>query len=352
MCTVHLEENAEVGKICKGALRTRLSNSKQTKRNCKVSCQMTSLYNGVITDCIIDGDGSGRYSIQCTPAVRGRHELTVLIDGQHVAGSPFPVFVSIHPTQLGKPVKVWGDVSIPSSLTENSRGDLLATEQSGSIIKWDVNGKREKLVTLNELKALHCIAVDDIDNIYCIDEVSNKVLTCDKNGRNVQVHQVKLKKGDGRRTLCIVKNTLLISERGFDGAIMVYDRELNYVRCIQHKGMGAVRGISADIHGIIYVTDTTNSLIQVFSASGVFLRSFGNNKLSGPRGLCVSGQYVYVSNAYKSCVSVFTTAGVYVTSFGQFGSKEGEFFGPYYLYIDKKGFLYVCDCYNSRIQCF
>ena len=350
--TVHLEETAEVGKIFKGTLITRLSNSKQAKRNCKVSCQMTNLYNGVITDCNIDGDGSGRYSIQCTPAVRGRHELTVLIDGQHVAGSPFPVFVSIHPTQLGKPVKVWGGVSRPSGITENSRGDLLAIERSsGSIIKFDVNGKREKLVTWKELKALSGIAVDDKDNIYCLDEYSNKILTCDKNGRNVRVHQVKMEKGDGRNALCIVKNNLLISERGFDGAIMVYDRELNYVRCIQHKDMGAICGISADVHGNIYVTDTTNSCIQVFSASSVFLHSFGKNKLSFPYGVYVSGQYVYVSDVSKHCVSVFTTAGVYVTSFGQYGNKEGEFWVPYYLCFDKNGFLYVCDYYN-RIQCF
>ena len=352
-CTVHLEETAEVGKIFKGSLITRLSNSKQAKRNCKVSCQMTSLYNGVITDCIIGGNGSGQYSIQCTPADRGRHELTVLIDGQHVAGSPFPVFVSIHPTQLGTPVKMWGDVSKPGGITENSRGDLLATEQSsGSIIKFDVNGKREKLVTQNEVKQLHCIAVDDEDNIYCIDEASNKILTCDKNGRNVRVHQVKLEKGDGRIALCIVKNNLLISERGCDGAIMVYDRELNYVRCIQHKSMGAICGISADVHGNIYVTDTTKSRIQVFSASGVFLRSFGNNKLKGPYGVCVSGQYVYVSYAIKDCVLVFTTDGMYVTSFGQFGCMEGEFRGPYYVYIDANCYLYVCDYSNSRIQVF
>ena len=233
--TVHLEETAEVGKLFKGSLITRLSNSKQAKRNCKVSCQVTSLYNGVITDCNIDGDGSGRYSIQCTPADRGHHELTVLIHGQHVAGSPFPVFVSIHPIQLGKPVKVWDGVSEPGSITGNSRGDFLVTEdESRSIFKFDVNGKREKLITQNKLKALRCIAVDDEDNIYCIDEDSNKILTCDKNGRNVRVHKVKLEKGTGRRALCIVMNNLLISERGFNGAIMVYDRELNYVRCIQH----------------------------------------------------------------------------------------------------------------------
>ena len=337
--TVNLKETAEVGKILKGTLITRLSNSKQTKRNCKVSCQMTSLYNGVIADCIIDGDGSGRYSIQCTPAVRGRHELFVLIDGQHVTGSPFPVFVSIHPTQLGKPVNVWGGVSSPNGITENSRGDLLAIElrSGGSIIKFDVNGKREKLVTQKELSTLNGIAVDDEDNIYCIDGYSNKILTCDENGRNVRVHQVKQEKSVGRNALCIVKNNLLISE---GDAIMVYDRELNYVRCIQHKDIGNVYDISADVHGNIYVTgNINNSWIRVFSASGVFLRSFGNNKPGFPFSVCVSGQYVYVCDMSNHCVSVFTTAGVYVTSFGRSGSKEGELGAPRYLNIDRNGFL-------------
>ena len=40
----------------------------------------------------------GEYRIPYTPTVRERHELTVSMDGQQVAGSPFPVFVSIHLT--------------------------------------------------------------------------------------------------------------------------------------------------------------------------------------------------------------------------------------------------------------
>ena len=52
------------------------------------------------------------------------------------------------------------------------------------------------------------------------------------------------------------------------------------------------------------------------------------------------------------CVSVFTTNGLYVTSFGQCGCKEGDFWFPYYLYIDKDQFVYVSDHCNNRIQCF
>ena len=336
-CTVHLEEAAEVGKVSKGTLTTRLSNNKQRKRNCKVSCQIKSLHNGVITDCNIEDDGSGRYSIQYTPTVRGRHELTVLIVGQHVAGSPFPVFVSIHPTQLSKPVKVWDGLKGPVGITANSKGDILVTELVGNIIKFDANGQRHELVAKNDLEKLHCIATDDEDHIYCIDENSNKILTCDQNGGNVQVHEVKANKGSGRRALSIINNELLISEADGTGTIMVYDRELKYVRCIQHKDMGQVSDISADVHGNLYMTDCSNTCIQVFTANGVFLRSFGSdkNKVTAPYGVCVSGQYVYVTDTNNSCVSVFTTDGVYVTSFGQRGDKEGDFIVPYLMYIDK-----------------
>ena len=352
-CTVHLEEAAEVGKVSKGTLITRLGNNKQTKENCKVSCQIESLHNGVITDCNIDDDGSGRYSIQYTPTVRGRHELTVLIDGQHVAGSPFPVFVSIHPTQLGKPVKVWDGLKGPLGITANSKGDILVTERVGNIIKFDANGQRHKLVAQNELNASRSIAVDDEDNIYCIDETNNKILTCDKNGGNVKVHEVKANKGPGRRALFIINNELLISEANGDG-IMVYDRELKYVRHIQHKDMGEVQDISADVHGNIYATDRSNPCIRVFSTDGVFLRSLGRdkNKLGGPWGVCVSGQYVYMTDTTNQCVSVFTTDGAHVTTFGQLGNKEGDFNLPHYLYIDKDQFVYVSDYWNLRIQCF
>ena len=113
--------------------------------------------------------------------------------------------------------------------------------------------------------------------------------------------------------------------------------------------------ISADVHGNLYTSDHHNSCIQVFSADGVFLRTFGHDidKLKSLLwGVCVSGQYVYVTDYKNHRVSVFTTDGVYITSFGQHGNKVGEFNIQCYLCIDKDSFIYVCDFHNNRIQCF
>ena len=78
-----------------------------------IECQLKSLVDGSITNCKVTRSQANEYRIQYTPTVRGRHELTVSVNEQEVAGSPFSVHVSIHPTQLGKPVRVINDNQHP-----------------------------------------------------------------------------------------------------------------------------------------------------------------------------------------------------------------------------------------------
>ena len=357
-CTVTMEDSKkhEMNKTSHATLVTRLSSNKISRSHCKVSCSLRSLYNNVLTECKVGQTGAGQYSIQYTPTVRGRHELTVSVDGQQVAGSPFPVFVSIPPTQLGKPVKVWTNLTEPTGITVNSVGDILVSEESGNIIKFDTEGNRRTLVKQDIVNDLRNIAVDDEDNIYCIEETSNTILRCDQNGRNIQVIEVQHVEA-GQGGLAVVGKKVMVSVKDNRGTIMVYDKELNYVRSIERRDMGCFGAISADSHGNLYCADLENAMIQVFSCRGVFLRSFrsdekGEEKVNRPWGLCVSGHYVYVCNNDSSNISVFTTDGVYVTSFGQPGSNEGDFSLPHSVCVDQDGFVYVTDHYNNRVQCF
>ena len=355
-CTVDLTAPAKVGKPYVGTVTTRLSNGKPSNRKCKVTCHIKSLCNGVTNDCAIDKDGPGRYSIQYTPTVRGLHELTVLINGHHIAGSAFPVDVSIHPTQLGKPVKIWPGIKRPLGITANSKGEILVAlfESTTNIVKYDAEGKRVDLVEKSGLVHPRCIACDDEDNIYCIDEDSNKILTCDGNGDNLQIHEVELEKNSkGRTALAITDQKLFMADRNVYGIIKVYNKQLQHLSTIKHRNMCAM-DISINIHQNLYVSDINNSCVHVFTKDGVHLRSIGHDKeeLKWPRGLCVYGQYVYVTDAKSHCVFVFTTDGEYVTSFGQEGQKEGDFYWPCYIYVDSNCFVYVTDYFNNRMQCF
>ena len=365
-CTVSMEDSTkhEVKKTSHSTLSlvTGLSSNKISRRHCKVSCSLRSLYNNVIADCKVNQTGAGQYSIQYTPTVRGRHELTVSVDGQQVVGSPFPVFVSIPPTQLGEPVKMWTNLTGPTGITMNSAGEILVSERSGNIVKFNTKGNRRTFVKQNRMSNLWKIEVDD-KNIYCIDYDHNRILKCDQNGMNIQVQEVEHVVNKGLTGLAVVGGEVMVCEKDNRGTIMVYDKELNYVRRIEHHHMGQLRAISADSHGNLYCGDVDNYMIQVFSNDGVFLRSFGCDrkgemKVRWPWGLCVFCHYVYVCSGNSPTISVFTTDGVYVTSFGQYVTSFDEYVNEvgfrfaHSVCVDKDGFVCVTDHENKTVQYF
>ncbi len=360
-CTVR-GDGTKMVEICQTAelyLTTRLSNGRITIGSTVVVSEFKSVYNGSVIKCKVDQSRRGEYRIQYTPTVRGRHELSVSVKGQQVAGSPSPVYISISPTQLGKPVNMWRGIRRPRGITSTPDNNILVAAEKGGVIKLNENGGKTLLVehfqsTLNELEA---ITTDKKGNIYCTDYRSNKVLKCNKNGTNVQVYKVQQLAGPGHWGVAVVGDEVMLCERSNTGTIMIYNKEIQYVRRIQYEGGGVFRGLSADINGDIYVADCSNSIIHVYSNSGILLHSFcsqteGIDTLNGPFSLCVSGQYVYVVNYRGNYMSVFTTAGQYVTKFGRHGEGEGEFKHPMGVCVDVDGFVYVTECGSNRIQCF
>ncbi len=69
--------------------------------------------------------------------------------------------------------------------------------------------------------------------------------------------------------------------------ILVYTKELKYVRQIKDPEHFIATDISPDEHGNLYVCDTENSCIHVLSNGGEYLRSFGCDwsVLCGPCGI-------------------------------------------------------------------
>ena len=82
------------------------------------------------------------YQIEYVPKVRDRHKLEITANGLPVPGSPFPVFVKIPPTQLGKPVKVIRGVPRPINFAINSAWELLVDKEGGDVIVIDKRGKK------------------------------------------------------------------------------------------------------------------------------------------------------------------------------------------------------------------
>jgi sugar lactone lactonase YvrE len=75
--------------------------------------------------------------------------------------------------------------------------------------------------------------------------------------------------------------------------------------------------------------------------------------MHGPIGICCDRHDRLWISAAGGRVQQFTGDGRYLRGFGEEQGKEsGQFLAPHGVAIDSRGYLYVVDAYNHRIQKF
>jgi DNA-binding beta-propeller fold protein YncE len=79
----------------------------------------------------------------------------------------------------------------------------------------------------------------------------------------------------------------------------------------------------------------------------------GKSEFSFPYGIAINSKgYVFVSDMNNNRIQKFTADGEFISSAGSYGKEDGEFRYPYGIAFDEKDVLYVIDAFNYRIQKF
>jgi hypothetical protein len=104
----------------------------------------------------------------------------------------------------------------------------------------------------------------------------------------------------------------------------------------------------------LYVADSSNNRIQVFSSHGEFVHAFGthgraNGQFSWPVGLCVSHDRIYVSDNMNNRIQIFDLDGSYLNSIGVGNKTNSQLLTPYDLCCNED-LLFIADTGNKRIQ--
>jgi len=120
------------------------------------------------------------------------------------------------------------------------------------------------------------------------------------------------------------------------------------------------RSVTVNSHGDIFVSEyTTVDRVQGFSALGrkpitVFGKpGTGDGEFNRAEGLDVDAQdRLYVADSCNHRIQIFSRDGKWLKTYGKAGRGLGELSYPYDVRVDRAGRQYVCEFGNSRIQVF
>jgi ABC-type Fe3+ transport system permease subunit/streptogramin lyase len=123
---------------------------------------------------------------------------------------------------------------------------------------------------------------------------------------------------------------------------------------------GFPRAAAVNSHGEMYVSEySLCERIQRFTTNGAsFLMEFGKmgdapGEFNRVEGLTVdSGDRLYVADSCNHRIQVFSREGKFLRTYGRAGNGRGEFSYPYDIRVDSQGRQFVCEFGNGRIQVF
>ena len=333
-------------------------------------CELVSELTGTRTRGRIERKGQSQYKINYQPTIKGRHQLHVKVEGQHIRGSPFTISAKSSVEKLGTPILTLSGVTYPHGVAINQRGEVIVTEdREHRVSMFSPSG--EKFRTFGTLGSgqgqfwsPEGVAVDGNGNILVTDTNNNRIQKFTPEGQFLTAVGAS---GKGplqfNYPTCIAFNAankkVYVTDR-LNHRVQVLNSDLTYSSSFGKWGNGKGQfnypcGIACDNTGKVYVAEHRNHCVQVFTAEGKFLKMFGRHgdgrgELSRPWGIAIDfNNMVYVSEWSNYHVSVFTSEGVFV---GSLGSGPGQFKFPCGLAVDNNGVVYVCDNDKHCVQIF
>ena len=354
---------------CTASLQTMGESIKSLNLDCSLVSEIASSK----ASCSVQSKGQNHYEISCQPNIKGRHQLHIKVNGQHIRGSPFSITVKSTVEKLGTPIRTIGGVKDPWGVAINQRGEVVITEWKGDCVSV-FSQRGEKLRPFctqgsapGQVWFPREVAVEGDGNVLVADSQNHRIQRFTSEGQFLTSvgtwgsgHlQFDCPTGIAFNT----SNDKVYVTDTENHRVQVLNSDLTFSGTFGREGsdtgqISSPCGIACGSTGKVYVADSHNHRIQVFTAEGTFLHVFGRcgqgrGELNVPTGVAIDASgMVYVSEECNHRVSLFTSEGQFVTSFGKRGKGPGMFEHPNGLAVDNSGIVYVCDGANNRVQLF
>ena len=336
-----------------------------------IACELVSCRDATSVKCSVKKREGNQYEVCYQPTGRGRHQLHIKVESQHIRGSPFAVFAKLPIQKLGTPIRTIGGLNKPRGVAVDERGQIVIAEECGHCVSI-FSARGEKIRTFGVRGSAPgqfvnpCgVAIDCDGNLLvsdsrCIQKFSPQgdfLMSVGTEGsKPLQFNwpcDISINPKNKRIYVCDCKNN----------QIQILNSDLSFSSSFGSYGSGNRQfqnpwGVTTHSSGCVYVADRNNSCVKVFTEEGQFLRKFGkkgsgNGELNHPVNVAIdSDDRVYVSDSHNDRVSMFTCQGQFLGSFGSPGTAPGQFSAPRGIAVDGDGLVYVSDWLNSRVQIF
>ena len=161
---------------------------------------------------------------------------------------------------------------------------------------------------------------------------------------------------------CDSQDRVYIVRRTHLPAILVFDREANFIRSFGEELFSVPHGIWMSPDDILYCTDIGNHTVTKLSLDGKVLMTLGTKDKPGSpgepfnqptRAVESPNGDIYVSDGYgQQRVHRFSKDGRFIQSWGSKGIGPGQFALPHSIWVDRQERVYVADRMNGRIEIF
>ena len=337
------------------------------------ACELVSCRDATSVKCSVKKREGNQYAVSYQPTSKGRHQLHIKVESQHVRGSPFAVFAKLPIQKLGTPIRTIDGLKGPWGVAVDERGQVIVAEYNGHCVSiFSASGNKIKTFGENgsapgQFSHPRGVVVDSDGNILVVDGGNNRIQKFTSGGQFITAVGAK-----GNKPLQFSypvgisinpRNKKVYVADQCNHRIQILNCDLTYSSSFGSQGSGNEQlqnplDVAFDSTGLVYIADFGNHCIKVFIEEGQFLRKFGtkgtgDGELYHPYSIAIdSSNVVYVAERDNHRVSMFTCQGQFLRSFGSRGSEPGQFNEPFGIAVDRDGLVYVSDRGNNRVQFF
>ncbi|MFQ5717975.1 MAG: 6-bladed beta-propeller [Acidobacteriota bacterium] len=256
----------------------------------------------------------------------------------------------------------------PYGVTTGSDGTVYVTDTGfGAVVVFDPEARQVRLLGGGGRAALHTpigIAIDAQERIWVSDADLDHVFCFSPEGEVI----LAVGQGEGLTNPTGIaidreRQRLYVADSHLHQIVLYSTADGAHIATLGSRGPGEGQfnfptNVALDPEGNLYVVDTGNFRVQVFSPDGEFVSTFGEagdgfGDFHRPKGIALDSEgHIYVADAAFNNVQIFDRQGQLLLFVGALGQKPGAFWLPAGVHIDEQDRIFVVDQVNARVQVF